>query len=90
MSKKKKTIEEVLKDEESHIETLAKVFNRWKEIYHNLPSGTVIFCHNFSTLHEVTTSKIRWCNIAMKFNTTNADLFLYFDYLRRNKASNAS
>ena len=49
--KREKTIEEVLKDEEIHIETLAKVLNQWKEIYHNLPSGTGMFCHDFSTLH---------------------------------------
>ena len=80
----------MLKNEEKHIGTIIKVITRWKEIYHNLPIGTTIFCHDFSTLHELTTSKIRWCNIAMKFKADNVTKISYFDYLTRNNASTMS
>ncbi len=80
----------MLNDEQDHIRILTSVITRWKEIYHKLPVGTAIFCHDFSTLHEFTASKIRWCNIAMKSKDHNLTTISYFDYLTRNKASTIS
>ena len=52
--------------------------------------GNTTLCHDFSTLHEFTTSKIRWCNIAMKFKVENINKISYFDYLTRNNPSTIS
>ena len=87
---REKKLQEVLRVEENHIKTITKVIRSSKEIYHNLPIGTTILCHDSSTLHEFTTSKIRWCNIAMKFKVDNINKIYYFDYLTRNNASTMS
>ena len=48
---REKTLQEVLRDEKNHIETITKVITRWKEIYHNLPMGTTI--HSFVMISQL-------------------------------------
>ena len=83
-----KKIGDVIKQEEEHIQTVKCITKVWKEIYHSLPIDTVIFCHDNSTVHESNSTKIRWCNISMRYRTYNGTIqTLRFDYLTKNKNS---
>ena len=83
-----KKIGDVLKEEERHKETVKCITKVWKQIYDSLPIGTVIFCHDNSTVHESNTTKVRWCNISMRYRKDNGMIeTLRFDYLTKNKSS---
>ena len=57
--KNEKKIWYVLKEEEKHIEIVNCITKVWKNIYPSLPIGTIIFCHDNSTIHETNSVKIR-------------------------------
>ena len=83
-----KKIGDVLKKEAEHMETVKCITKVWKQIYDSLPNGTVIFCHDNSTVHESNSTKVRWCNISMRYRTNNNTIqTLRFDYLTKNKNS---
>ena len=84
--KNEKKIGDVLKEEEKHIEIVKCITKVWKNIYSSLPIGTIIFCHDKSTIHESNSVKIRWCNISMRYTSDNNKIkTLRFDYLTKNK-----
>ena len=83
-----KKIGDVLKEEEEHKDTVKSITKVWKQIYDPLPIGTVIFCHDNSTVHESNSTKVRWCNISMRYRKDNYSIqTLRFDYLTKNKNS---
>ena len=87
-SENEKKIGDVLKEEEEHIKIVRSITKVWKEIYSSIPIGTVIFCHDNSTIHESNSTKVRWCNISMRYRTDNDTIrTLKFDYLTKHKNS---
>ncbi len=58
-SENEKKIGDVLKEEEEqeHIKIVRSITKVWKEIYSSIPIGTVIFCHDNSTIHESNSTK---------------------------------
>ena len=84
----RKKIGDVIKDEEEHIETVKCITKVWKQIYDSLSNDTVIFCHDNSTVHESNSTKVRWCNISMRYRKDDGMIqTLRFDYLTKNKNS---
>ena len=77
-----KKISDVLKEEEEHKDTMKSITKVWKKINDSPPIGTVIFCHDNSTVHESNSTKVRWCNISMSYRKDNYSIqTLRFDYL---------
>ena len=66
-----KKIGDVLKEDEEHKDTVKSITKVWKQIYDSLPIGTVIFYHGNSTVHESNFTKVRWCNISMRYRKDN-------------------
>ena len=83
-----KKIGDVLKEEEEHKETVKCISRVWKQVYDSLPIRTVILCHDNSTVHESNSTKVRWCNISMRYRKNDGTIqILRFDYLTKNKNS---
>lgn len=83
-----KKISDVLIEEKKHLETVKCITKVWKEIYDSLPIGTIIFFHDNSTVHESNSTKVRWCNISMRYRKYDGTVqTLRFDYLTKNKNS---
>ena len=83
-----KKISDVLNEEKKHLETVKYITKVWKEIYDSLSIGTIIFFHDNSTVHESNSTKVRWCNISMRYRKYDGTVqTLRFDYLTKNKNS---